>query len=193
VNVFNRLLALLFFLLVAALAIGAIGIASGLLTIHSVDRVHMYPPLHHALSDFHTSHPEETRIWKVLASGAIGLLALVLVLLELTPKRKERELQLAENQDGDVAIRYSILQKIAERASMDVPGVQEAHCTVARAKDSLRVRCRVGIDRYANAEAVGTQTEAAIKQQLERTVGRPVEQVAVQVEPRPERAPIRVR
>ena len=64
-NIFNRLLAILFFLLVAALAIGAVGIATGLITVDNVDRVHMYAPLHHALSDFHTSHPANTEVWKV--------------------------------------------------------------------------------------------------------------------------------
>jgi hypothetical protein len=192
-NVLNRLLAIVILLLILAVAVGAIGIATGLLTLHTVDRVYTYPPLHHALSDFHTSHPAETRLLKIGVAGIVGVLALLLLLAELTPPRRERTLRLVENRDGEVSIGYHTLRKVAEVASGDVSGVSRATCRVAGSKEALRVRCVATIDRYANAEAVGAQVEAAIKQQLERTLGTAVERVAVRVEPQTAKAPARVR
>lgn len=192
-TIFNRLVAIIFLLIILALAVGAVGIATGLLTLHAVDRVHAYAPLHHALSDFHTSHPQETRVFKVAGAGAIGLITLLLLLREVTPPRRERLLHLVENRDGAVTIGYSTVRKIAEMASMDIPGVQRARCTIARDNESLRVQCHAAIDRYANAEVVGGQVEAAIKRQLEQTLSRPVERVTVRIEPQPANAQVRLR
>jgi len=192
-NVFNRLLAILFWLLVLGLSLGAVGIASGLLTVHTVDRVHFYAPLHQALVDFHTRRPQWAQTAKVAAAGAIAVVALLLVLLELRPPRPERSFRLREDQGGEVAIRYDAVRKVAEQAALEVAMVDSARCTVARHKESLQVRCRATIDRFANAELVAGNIEQAIRQQVEQTLGRPVERVIVRVEPQKVGAPMRVR
>ncbi|GAC1640574.1 MAG: hypothetical protein NVS4B2_30060 [Chloroflexota bacterium] len=192
-RVFNRFLAIALFLLILALAVGAAGIATGLLTVAAVDKVHFYEPFHRMLVDFHTSHPQETRVLKVAACGVIALLSFLLVLVELTPPRRERTLRLVKNQDGDVAIGYDTVRKVAELASTEVSGVQRARCRIARDQESLQVRCVAMIDRYANAEVAGGQVEAAIKQQLERTLGRPVQRVNVRVEAQPEKNRVRLK
>jgi hypothetical protein len=192
-NVFNRLLAIVFWLLVLALSVGAVGIASGLLTVHTVDRVHDYAPLHHALADFHTPHPQWAQIAKVAGAAGLAVVALVLVLLELRPPHRERSFQLLEDQGGEVTIKYTTLQKVAEQAALDVARVDSAQCTVKRQKATLQVRCRATIDRFANAELVGTAIEQTIREQVERTLGRPVERVVVRVEPQKADAPVRVR
>ncbi|MGI8825545.1 MAG: alkaline shock response membrane anchor protein AmaP [Chloroflexota bacterium] len=192
-NVFNRLLAIVFWLLVLAICIGVVGIASGLLTAHTVDRVHSYAPLHQALADFHTRRPQWAQVAKVAIGAAIGVIASLLLLLELTPARRERSFQLLEDQNGEVTIGYDTVRKVAEQAALDVAMVDSARCAVARRKESLQVRCRATIDRFANAEVVGGQIEEAIQRQVEQTVGRPVERVVVRVEPQKAGAPVRVR
>ncbi|MDQ2743148.1 MAG: hypothetical protein M3Z66_12760 [Chloroflexota bacterium] len=154
-NVFIRLLAILFWLLILALSIGAVGIASGLLTVHTVDRVHFYAPLHQALADFHTRRPQWAQMAKVAAAAAIAVVALLLLLLELRPPRRERSFRLLEDQGGEVTIRYDTVRKLAEQAALDVAMVDLARCAVARHKESLQGRCRATIDRFANAELVG--------------------------------------
>jgi Family of unknown function (DUF6286) len=192
-NVLNRLLAILFFLLVLALSVGAIGIASGLLTAHTVDQVRFYGPLHQALADFHTRRPQWAQPVKVAAAAAIALIAAVLLLLELRPPRRERSFRLLEDQGGEVTIRYDAIRKVAEQAALDVALVDSARCTVARHKESLQVRCRATIDRFTNAEVVGGNVEQAIRQEVEQTLGRPVERVIVRVEPQKTGTPMRVR
>jgi hypothetical protein len=192
-NVFNRLLAIVFWLLVLALAVGAVGIASGLLTVHTVDRVHDYAPLHHALSDFHTPRPQWVQVAKVGGAAGLGVVAFLLILLELRPPRRERSFQLLEDAGGEVTIGYDTVRKVAEQAALDVANVDSARCAVTREKESLQVRCRATIDRFANTELVGGTIEQTIREQVERTLGRPVERVTVRVEPQKAGAPLRVR
>jgi uncharacterized alkaline shock family protein YloU len=192
-TIFNRLFSSVILLLLLALAVGAVGLATGLLTEHSVDRVHAYPPLHQALRDLSTAHTQQARILKVVVPGVVGLIALLLLFAELRPPGRERTLRLVENQDGEVAIGYNTVRKVAELASLDISGVQRARCQVTRDKESLRVRCRATVDQYANAAVVGGQVEAAIKQHLEQTLGRPVERVSVRIERQSAKAPVRVR
>ena len=192
-NAVNRLLAILFFLLVLALSVGAVGIASGLLTVHTVDQVHFYAPLHQALADFHTRRPQWAQPVKVAAAAATALIALLFLLLELRPPRRERSFRLLEDQGGEVTIRYDAVRKVAEQAALDVARVDSARCAVARHKESLQVRCRATIDRFTNAELVGGSVEQAIRQEVERTLGRPVERVIVRVEPQKAGTPMRVR
>jgi hypothetical protein len=192
-NVFNRLLAIVFWLLILALSVGAVGIASGLLTVHTVDRVHDYAPLHHALADFHTPHPPWAQGVKVAGAAGLAVVALLLLLLELRPPHRERSFRLLEDQGGEVTIKYETVRKVAEQAALDVASVDSAHCTVTRQKASLQVRCRATIDRFANAELVGGSIEQSIREQVERTLGRPVERVTVRLEPQKADAPVRVR
>jgi uncharacterized alkaline shock family protein YloU len=192
-NIFNRLVAIVFWLLVLALSVGAVGIASGLLTVHTVDRVHDYAPLHRALADFHTPHPPWAQGVKVAGAAGLAVVAFLLVLLELRPPRRERSFPLSEDQGGEVAIKYETVRKVAEQAALEVASVDSARCTVTRHKASLQVRCRATIDRFANAELVGTAIEQTIREQVERMLGRPVERVVVRVEPQKANAPLHVR
>ncbi|GAC1643582.1 MAG: hypothetical protein NVS4B2_33270 [Chloroflexota bacterium] len=192
-NIVNRLLAIVFCLLVLALSLGAVGIASGLLTVHTVDRVHVYAPLHQALADFHTPRPQWAQIAKVAGAAGLAVIAFLLVLLELRPPRRDRSFQLLEDRGGEVRIGYDTVRKVAEQAALDVTSVESARCAVTRQKESLQVRCRATIDRFANAELVGGAVERTIRDQVEQTLGRPVERVIVRVEPQKADAPMRVR
>lgn len=192
-NVFNRLLAIVFCLLVWALSVGAAGIASGLLTVHTVDLLHKYAPLHQALADFHSPRPQWAQAIKVAGAAALAVIAFLLILLELRPPRRERSFQLLEDGGGEVTIDYATVRKVAEQAALDVASVELARCAVNRRKESLQVRCRATIDRFANAELVGRTIERTIREQVEQTLGRPVERVTVRVEAQKADAPVRLR
>ncbi len=192
-NVFNRFLAVLFWLLVLALSVVAVGVASGLLTVHTIDRVHAYAPLHQALADFHTPRPQWAQVAKVAGAGGTAVVAFLLLMLELRPSRRERSFRLSEDRGGEVTISYDTVRKVGEQAALDVAGVESARCAVTRQKESLQVRCRATIDRFADADLVGGNVEQTIREQVEQTLGRPVERVTVRVEPQKADAPMRVR
>jgi hypothetical protein len=182
VNILNRVVAILLFLLVLALAVGTLGVVTGMLTASMVDAVRPYPPLHHALSDLAHLRPMNVQIITVAGAALTAVLMLFLLARELTPPRPERTVLLAQNQEGEVTIGYDTLRKVAEMAAVEVQRVAKARCTVTTRKGVLRVRCRATADPYSNAGAVGLAVEAAVRSQLEQTLGKPVEHVAVRVE-----------
>lgn len=182
-NVLNRLIGILFFLIILILAIGTAGTITGLLTGHTVDQVYSYGPLHQSLNDLHHVQPHNTRIIAGAGAVLIAVLALLFLALELTPPRRERALTLSETIEGETTIGYDKLQKLAERASLDVAEVETAECSVRGDDGSVRVRCTATVNRFADATTVSAQVQAAIKQQLEHTLGRPVERVDVRTEP----------
>lgn len=192
-DVLNRLMASVILLVILLLALGALGIATGLLTVQAVDSVSSYGPLHLALKDFHTAHPTEALIRKVLVAAGTAILACLLLLSELTPPRSERSLRLEGEPGSEVIVARRAVGKIAEFASMSIAGVRRARCEIHHAKTALRVQCRIAIDRHANAKAIGSQVEEVIKQQLEQAPGRPVDQVSVWVELQYTDGPARVR
>lgn len=192
-NVVNRLLALVFLLLLLALAVGTAGIVSDLLPVSAVDRVHFYGPLHQALTDLGHLRPMGSQI--IVAGGAVlaALLSLVLLALELRPPRRERTLTLTEDQEGRVAIDYAAVRGAAERASLDVAGVEGARCRVGTRKGQLRLSCRVTVGPFAPASAIGVAVESAVRDRLQEMLAQPVEQVQVQVDLQKIGGPTRVR
>lgn len=192
-NILNRLVAILVFLLILALAIGTLGVMSGMLTASMVDTVCPYPPLHHALTDLAHLRPMNVQLITVAAAALSAVLMLFLLVRELTPPRPERTVLLAQDQEGEVTIGYDTLRKVAELASVGVQRVAAARCAVAMRKGVLRVRCRATADPFSNAGAVGQAVEAAIRSQLEQTLGKPVEHVAVRIELEKPGTPVHVR
>lgn len=180
-NIVNRLVAIVIFLLILALAIGAIAIATTLLAVSAVDQVYAYPPLHHALTDV-TALPRNIRTLITVVSVAVAILMLLLLRLELLIHRQERTLVLSEQQGGEVTIGLDTLRKVAEQASRDIPGIDGASCHVRAPQGILRVRCHATAIPFANAAAIGDQVETAVRERLEQTLGKPVEHVKVNVD-----------
>jgi hypothetical protein len=110
------------------------------------------------------------------------ILMLLLIRLELIVPPRERTLILSEQHGGEVTVGLDTLRKVAEQASRDIPGVDGASCHLRAPRGVLRVRCRATAIPFANATTIGGQVEAAVRERLEQTVGRPVEHVTVNVD-----------
>src|SRR5919199_1696997 len=87
-NVLNRLLGLLLLLLVLAAALATIGLVTDLLTVPDVRRVWAYGPV---VTITHDVGHLGTDRWPWVLGGAIvaGLIALILLVRELTPPRRQ--------------------------------------------------------------------------------------------------------
>ena len=181
-NIFNRILALLFLLLLLALAVGIFGLNVGLLSASAFGRASQYAPLHHALGDLGHLHPQIAKITTVAVAVVVAILAAFLLALEVRPPRREKELILSRDRQGEVAIGYSTLRKIAEKVSLGEADVSRARCRVSSRKESLWVKCDVTADPFADANHVGTEIETTLRNRLEHTVGKPVEHIRVKVE-----------
>jgi len=190
VTILNRILAILLLLLVLAAAAGTIAVTSTLLPIKTVDQAISYAPLHNALTDLRNVHPQNTQILIVAIAAAVGLIALFLLLVELTPgRRRERLYTVSESREGNVTITYST---VADGAARAVGDVNEARCQLDRRQPNLRVRCNVTAAPFTDAAAIGQRVESAIRTRLQETLGTPVEHVGVRVAVAPPGTPIRV-
>lgn len=192
-NIVNRILAIILLLLILAAATGTVAVASTLLPVSAVDRVISYVPLHNALTDLRNMRPQTARIITIAAAVVVGLIALLLLLVELTPgRRRERRYTVSESRDGEVTIAYSTLRKVAQGVACGVTDVNEARCEVDRRQENLRVRCKVMAAPFSDAAAIGQRVESSIRIQLQETLGKPVEHVGVSVDVAPSGTAIRV-
>ncbi len=179
-NVLNRLVAIIVFLLLLVLAIGTIGIVTTLLTPGTVGQISSYSPLHQSLTDL-SRLPRNIRIIIVVVSVVVGLVMALLIRTELTIPARERTLVLSEGPGGEATIGLATLGKVAEQASKDIPGVDDAKCHVTAPRGSLHVQCQATAEPNANATSIGTQIEALVRERLQETLGKPVEHVHVTV------------
>ncbi len=192
-TILNRILAILLLLLVLAAAAGTIAITSTLLPIKTVDQAISYAPLHNALTDLRNVHPQNTQILIVAIAAVVGLIALFLLLVELTPgRRRERLYTVSQSREGNVTIAYSTLRTVADGAARAVGDVNEARCQLDRRQADLRIRCNVTAAPFTDAAAIGQNVESAIRTRLQETLGTPVEHVGVRVAVAPPGTPIRV-
>jgi len=191
-NVLNRIIGIVLFLLLLAIAVAAIAIVTGLVTATAVDQVVTYAPIHHMTTDLEAL-TMSTKALVIAAAVIVGLISLWLLGLELRPPRRPRKMTLSTDSGGEVDIRHDVIRQVARQASLDVAGVEDVDIDVARRRESIRVKCRATIDRFADATAVGSQVETSIRQRLEQMLGRPVERVDVDVEPAKPGTPVHVR
>jgi hypothetical protein len=111
-NVVNRLFGLLLLLLVLAAALATIGLVMGLLTVPDVRQVWAYGPVVTITHD--VGHLGADR-WPWVLGGAIvaGLLALILLVRELTPpSRRARVLVLPRPLPSRTEVPYSALDEL---------------------------------------------------------------------------------
>ena len=123
-NVINRLLGLLLLLLVLAAALATIRLVTDLLTVADVRQVWAYGPVVTITHD--VGHLGADR-WPWVLGGAIvaGLLALILLVRELTPpSRRARVLVLPGPLPSRTEVPYSALDELAERSAREVSGVE---------------------------------------------------------------------
>lgn len=190
-TILNRILAILLLLLVVVA--GVVAVTSALLPITTIDQVTSYAPLHNALTDLRTVQRQSTQRLIIVIAAAVGLIALLLLVVELTPgRRRERYYTVSESRESNVTIAYSTLRRVAEGAACAVVDVNTARCHLDRRQETLRIRCNVSAAPFTDAAAIGERVESAIRTRVQETLGKPVEQVRVNVDVAPPGTPIRV-
>jgi hypothetical protein len=181
-NIVNRILATILMLLLLSVTAGTLALALGLIPASTLASLPHYEPLQHSLRDLTHIHPQRAKFITIAVATVVAGLSICLLVLELRPRRRQRHLILSRNRDGMVAIGFNTLRKVAEEVSMKQADVNRARCRVDSHGDSLRVRCNITADPFADASNVGLDVETSLKSRLEHTVGRSVEQIRVKVE-----------
>lgn len=179
-NILNRVLAIVFALLVLAAAGLVLVVTLGLIRPQQFG----IPLLGEMLAPFaNLERPAD--LWAATAAGVLILLALVLLVAELTPPKRDEKLTVKHDELGRVSISQRSLRRLANREAGQVPGVMEAESDLDQTKQGIEVRSRVSVDPASDVPELADQVRERVKGALERHLGREVKQVAVsaQLEP----------
>jgi hypothetical protein len=192
-NVLNRILSILVLVGVVAAAAVTLGLVWDFLTVAAVRRAWPYPPVERVTYDVaHLSHG--TVYWVVGGSLVVGLLALVLLVRELTPPpRRARLLVLPGKGPGRTEVPYRALDELAERSAQEVAGIERVRARVEPRRRALTVRCRALVSPYADLATAAPELQRTITDRLHHVTGLPVRAVRVRTIVQQERARRRVR
>ena len=179
-NILNRILAILFALLVLIGAALVLVVSLGAISPQQIG----VPLVTDVLQPFADLEPPE-QWWAAAAAAAFLLLALVLLVAELTPPKRDPKLTIKDDELGRVTVSQRSLRKLATREAAQVPGVMEADSDLDQTKQGLEVRSRVSVDPGSDVPQLADQVRERVKGALERHLGREVKEVTVsaQLEP----------
>jgi uncharacterized alkaline shock family protein YloU len=180
VNILNRVLAVVLALLVLASAALVLIITLGLISPQQLG----IPLLSDVLQPFADLQPPE-QTWAVVTAAVLLLLALALLVAELTPGKRDPKLTIKEDDLGSVTVSQSSIRKLANREAGQVPGVMEVDSELDQKKEGLEVHSRVSVDPGSDVPQLAGEIRERVKAAIERHLGREVKQVTVsaQLEP----------
>ena len=181
-HVFNRIL-----LLLLALIALAVGIISLLLLFGSIRPSAVSPGgvLYGQWHFFTTLHGSDATT-ALLVSGALIVLGLLVLILELLPGRREPARYLVRQDGlGRVTVTRSSVRALVQHEAALVPGVMEVDPRVTGGSKGLHIYSRTSVAPEVEAQAVGQQLQARIQEAIQQHLGLPVAevQVAAQIGP----------
>jgi uncharacterized alkaline shock family protein YloU len=173
-NTLNRLLLILVALALLASASAIIVVTLGWLPLHDVAQI---PWVADRLAPF-TQLSDTVKV-KALAIGSglllVGLLLLVLEVVTLLPG--EQPLTLKQDGLGRVTVDRKVVQELANREAVQVPGVLRFTPQLQQNRTGLKIRGRLAVEPAANLMEVTQQVQERVKTIVERSLGQPVEDV----------------
>lgn len=188
-SIFNRLLIILLSLalLVAAGAIllvtlGIVEPAQLALTSWIEDRLEPF-----------TTLSERDQIVTSAVCGGLLVIGLLLLLFELKPPGDDGRMTLTRDARGRVTVKRDGIAALADRETLQIPGVMESRARVDEDGKRVRIRERVSVERGAQVAATTEAIRERVKTAVEQHVGKPVADVRVdaQLEPLDRRRRVR--
>lgn len=114
-----------------------------------------------------------TSFWVSAGGGGSLVLGLVLLWLEVRPRRRERLLILQRDKIGEVTVSLVGMKRLADFVIGDLPGV-EAVASEARANgEGLQFRCKLVVKPDANTPALAETIRTRLSSAVETHVGLP--------------------
>jgi len=124
--------------------------------------------------------------WTVGVSGALFLLGLLLLVLELRPPpREEPQVLLKQDGLGRVTVTRDGVRELVSREAGRVAGVMEVRPQVEENSKGMRILCRTSVDPAASVPELTRELQERVKAAVEHHLGRRVTEVRVdaQLEP----------
>jgi preprotein translocase subunit SecG len=183
---FNRIIAVLLFLLVAVAAAVALLVIFGWL---QPEQVAGAAWVQNALFSLAERGRPLNWVSPVLALVFIG--AIVLLALELRPRSREPErVVLRQDQSGTLAVSRESIAELVRREATRIPDVTDAHSQIETGAEGLRIFCHVTVQPGASMAGVGEELHRRIREAVERYLGTPISELHLdaRVAPRSSRA-----
>jgi hypothetical protein len=181
-NVLNRVLIILISLVALVASIAVL-----LVTIGMVDPETLAPNnwFQNRLAEFEDLTGTDWN-WAIAVSGAVILVSLLLLTLELRPGQREPS-RLVVKQDGmgRVTVALDSVRRLVDWEAQRESGVMESESQVREEANGLQIRSRVSLSPQASAPEVAELLQERIKNTIEHHIGKRVSQVTVdtQLEP----------
>jgi hypothetical protein len=179
-NILNRVLVILFAILVLAASTLVLIVTLGIISPQQLG----IPFLSDVLQPFADLQGND-QILAIAIAAALLILALVLLVAELTPPSRDPKVTIKDDELGRVTVSEDGMRRLANREAGQVPGVMEVRSEVDQDKQGIKVRSRVSVDPASDVPQLTDEVRERVKGALERHLGREVVEVAVdaQIEP----------
>lgn len=175
-NIFNRLLALVFFLAVLAAAILTILLVLDVLVTPDVVRqAWPYAPVVSITRDV-TRLPSNVRPIVIGCAAAVGVLSIIALIAELRPPRRRPTgpVLLRATGPGGTEVTNAALTALAEYSAGGVPGVEGVRTRVYTYPAALDVQCRATVAPDVDLAAAGPHLAHAMADALGQATGLPM-------------------
>ena len=186
-NMFNRLAMALLAAVLLGLAVGA-----ALVLVGAVLPGQLFPG---RLAEDALASLADLRGWQHTVALLVVLLvavgALVLLVLEILPRRRRREpFLVADGGRGTLTVEREGVCRLAEKVATDIHGILAARVTASEAageEAGVSFRCRLDVSADAVVTELGGKVQDTIRDSVETQVGLAVREVTLRVRIRTER------
>lgn len=117
--------------------------------------------------------PGMTSFWTSVGGGGSLVVGLVLLWLEVRPRRRDRLLILQRDKTGEVTVSLVGMKRLADFVIGELPGVETVVSEARAARGGLQFRCNLLVKPDANAPALAEAIRARLSSAVEAHVGVP--------------------
>lgn len=168
-DLFNRLIVTLLALVLTIGGALVVGVAAGLLQPSLFVQAPGLARLAFSIRDL----PGMDSFWAGAGGGGATLTGLLLLWLELRPRRRERLLVLQRNKSGEVTVSLLGLRRLAEHVVSSLPDVQNVTAEARSSKDGVAFCCHVLLKPEANTPALAAEIRERLSNAVMAHVGLP--------------------
>jgi hypothetical protein len=174
-DLFNRLIVTLLAIVLAVGGALVLGVAAGFVQPSLLNPVPDLARLAVMIQDL----PGMNTFWLSAGGGGAALTGLLLLWLELRPRRRERLLILQRDKTGEVTVSLLGLTRLADHVVGNLPDVQSVTSQVKPSKAGVAVCCRVILKPEASTPALATEIRERLSAAVMSHVGLPASVIHV--------------
>ena len=174
-DLFNRLIVTLLALVLAGAGLLVLGIAAGLAQPSLLSQAPELARLAILIQDL----PGLGAFWAGAGGGGSALAGVLLLWLELRPRRRDKLLFLQRDKTGEVTVSLVGLTRLAEHVVGSVPDVQTVSAEAKPSREGVAFCCRVVLKPEANTPALAQEIRERLSNAVLSHLGLPATTIHV--------------